>query len=655
MKTIRLFSFFSLLFLFLLCSTSGHAQTLTASITSHIDNICSGQCNGALTAAGSGGSGTYTYSWSPGGSNTASISSLCAGTYTVTVMDALGHTATTSATITEPTAISGTPTTTSSACGRSNGTAIISVTGGTGAYSYSWTPGVGAGQGTASVSGLSPGSYTVFIIDANNCQYINTISITNTPGPTATPVSSTNVSCFGASNGTATITASGGTGALTYSWSPSGGSGPTATGLSAGNYTATVSDANGCDAVVTSTITQPAQLTANASQTNVSCNGGANGSATVNPTGGTSSYTYSWTPSGGVAGTATGLSAGTYTATITDAHGCTTMSVSTITQPQPLTCNSSGINSTCGYSNGELVAIPAGGTATYTYSWTPIGANTPSVTGVPTGTYTVTITDANGCSISSVAVVQNTPGPSSSVSGTGATCYGVSDGTATDVGTGGTLPYTYTWAPTPPGGQGTPTASGLTAGSYTVTIADANGCVSTHTVTIVQPTILSIVTTSSTSESCASCCDASASITAGGGTPAYTYSWSSSPVQTTATATALCAGTYTACISDHNGCSVCENVTVTFSNGIQETTDDSKLDLYPNPASDQVTLVFSTQSSGTALITITNILGENVYSEKIPVSRILTKSIDLSSYSSGIYFVSIQTAQKIRSKKLVKH
>ena len=162
--------------------------------------------------------------------------------------------------------------------------------------------------------------FTIYDINPGGAYFPGTNPIFTVLTPCAlslTTASQTNVSCNGGSNGTATVSPSGGTPVYTYSWAPSGGTAATATGLSAGTYTVTVTDANLCTATRNFTITQPTAIsTATAAQTNVFCNGGSNGSASVTPSGGVGGYTYSWSPSGGTAATATGLSAGTYTVTV---------------------------------------------------------------------------------------------------------------------------------------------------------------------------------------------------------------------------------------------------------------------------------------------------------------------------------------------------
>src|SRR5690606_16659043 len=165
----------------------------------------------------------------------------------------------------------------------------------------------------------------VTVTDANNCTKTTTVTIAE-PVLLEASIALTNVvnvSCFDGNDGSAMVTVSGGTAPYTYSWSPSGGTAATASGLTAGTYTVTVTDGNLCTTTRTSTIAQPTALTATTSQVNVSCNNGSDGSALVTVSGGTAPYTYSWSPSGGTAATASGLTAGTYTVTVTDGNLCT--------------------------------------------------------------------------------------------------------------------------------------------------------------------------------------------------------------------------------------------------------------------------------------------------------------------------------------------
>ncbi|RZK14607.1 MAG: hypothetical protein EOO86_18315, partial [Pedobacter sp.] len=340
---------------------------------------CNGGSNGAASVVASGGSGAYTYVWSPSISTTAGANGLVAGTYTVTVTDASGCTASRAFTITQPSLLNTSGSQTNVSCnGGTNGTATVTASGGSGGYTYLWSN----GGTTATITGLMAGNYRVTVTDANACTAIRDYTITQQSAIT-TSTTQVNVSCNGGSNGSATVTASGGAGAYTYLWTPSGGTGATATGLVAGTYNVQVTDANACTKNQSVTILQPAALVATAgAKTNVSCNGGSNGSATVNVTGGTGSYTYSWSPSGGTAASATGLVAGTYTVTVKDANLCQTTESFTITQPSLLNASASQTNVSCnGGSNGTATVTVTGGTGAYTYSWLPRGGTAATASG----------------------------------------------------------------------------------------------------------------------------------------------------------------------------------------------------------------------------------------------------------------------------------
>ncbi|MQP63669.1 hypothetical protein GFJ99_13305, partial [Flavobacterium sp. LMO6] len=282
-------------------------SAIVATPLSQTNVSCFGGSNGAAAInTPTGGAGGYSYNWTPGnptGDGTTSVTGLTAGTWTCTVTDANSCTSTRTFTITQPSAIVATPLsqTNVSCFGGSNGAAAINTpTGGAGGYSYNWTPGNPTGDGTTSVTGLTAGTWTCTVTDANGCTATQTFTVTQPTALSLTPASQTNIACNGGSNGSATVSVSGGTAGYTYSWAPSGGTAATASGLSAGTYTVTVTDANSCTATQSFTITEPTALVATpASQTNVSCNSGSNGSATVSVSGGTAGYTYSWAPSGG--------------------------------------------------------------------------------------------------------------------------------------------------------------------------------------------------------------------------------------------------------------------------------------------------------------------------------------------------------------------
>jgi large repetitive protein len=533
--------------------------TALANTSSQVNVLCNGALTGSATVVASGGTPGYTYSWAPSGGTAATATGLGAGTYTCTITDANGCARTQSFTITQPTALSNTSSQTNILCnGALTGSATVVVSGGTPGYTYSWAP---SGGTAATATGLGAGTYTCTITDANGCTRTQSFTITQ-PAALANTSSQTNILCNGGLTGSATVVVSGGTPGYTYSWAPSGGTAATATGLGAGTYTCTITDANGCTRTQPFTITQPAALANTSSQTNILCNGGLTGSATVVVSGGTPGYTYSWAPSGGTAATATGLGAGTYTCTITDANGCTRTQSFTITQPAALANTSSQTNVTCnGALTGSATVVVSGGTLGYTYSWAPSGGTAATATGLGAGTYTCTITDANGCTRTQSFTITQPVAITNTNSQTNLLCNGATSGSAIVNVSGGTPGYSYLWAPS---GGTAATASGLGAGTFTVTITDANGCTSTQSFTITQPAAIAAIP-ASTAATCGGN-NGTASVIASGGTPGYTYSWA--PLGGTAsTATGLPAGTYTCTITDANGCTTTSIANVSNTGG----------------------------------------------------------------------------------------
>ena len=553
---------------------------LTATTTSV---TCNGLSNGSATATATGGTASYTVGIiaPPQGGATATgvevMSGLAAGFYTVGVQDENSCTATFPITITQPAALTVVATGTNVTCnGLNNGTGVATANGGTGTYLYNWSP---SGGTAATANNLSPQTYSVLVTDGNSCTATATLDITQPPLLNIT-ATTTSVTCFGLSNGSATATATGGT--LPYiiainASPPQGGISTetyAASGLPAGTYTFGVQDANSCQDTVSITITQPALFAASiTSFTNVSCFAGNNGAATVSGVGGETPYaSYSWSLIGGTAATSTSsLTAGDYTATITDANACTATATVNITQPALLTLTTATTGVTCnGLSTGCATVIPFGGTPTYTLG---INSTPPQIIicpgpgiqqpfcGLPAGSYTIGAQDAQGCLTGTVITITQPPALTSTTTQTNVTCFGLSNGTASVNPTGGTTPYTtYSWSPS---GGAAALASNLTAQPYTVTVTDFNNCTTTSTLTITQPPLLTTSILISHNDSCNGDHNGSATATSMGGTTPYTYSWNTAPLQTDSTASNLPAGTYSATVTDAQGCTATTYTTIT--------------------------------------------------------------------------------------------
>jgi hypothetical protein len=454
------------------CSNS-FTQTLTdpspLSINAVSTNIlCNGTTTGAIDVTVSGGVTPYTYNWG-GGVTTEDRTDLAAGTYAVTVTDANGCTITTSKTLTQPTALTIAKTLTHIACfGATTGDITTTISGGLAPYAYNW----GGGVTTQNRTNLSAGTYNLTVTDASNCTATSSIIIlTQPPAALTLTTNVTNIGC-GGGTGAINLNPNGGTAPFTYNWA-SGVTTEDRSGLAAGTYAVTVTDANGCTATTSATITQTLGPVLSTSATNVLCFGGT---GTINLTvTGAAPYTYAWSD-GAATEDRTGLATGTYAVTVTDVNGCTASTSATITTPSVmLTLSATTTNVTCnGSTTGAIDLTTTGGTAPYTYNWGS-GNTTQDQTGLAVGTYTVTVTDANNCTATLSKTITQPNALALSTLITQVTCVGGTDGAIDLTVTGGTSPYTYAWT----GGATTQDRTGLGAGTYTVIVTDANSCTAT--------------------------------------------------------------------------------------------------------------------------------------------------------------------------------
>jgi large repetitive protein len=561
--------------------------TVVSSNYSGQDISCFGLTDGSAEVQHNSGTPPYFYLWdvAAGAQTTQEATNLGAGTYFVTITDSNGCTIDNNITLVEPPQLDATTSVTSdyngediSCNGFTDGSAEVIPTDGTPPYTYLWDAAAG-NQTTQEATNLGAGTYFVTVTDDNGCTIERNITLVEpTQLDATTSVTSDyngeDISCNGFTDGSAEVIPTEGTPPYTYLWDAAAGNQTTqeATNLGAGTYSVTVTDDNGCTIERNITLVEPPQLDAITSVTSdyngedISCNGFTDGSAEVNPTDGTPPYTYLWDAAAGNQTTqeATNLGAGTYFVTVTDDNGCTIERSITLVDPTQLDATTSvtsdynGENISCnGFTDGSAEVVPTDGTAPYTYLWDAAAGNqtTQEATNLGAGIYSVTVTDDNGCTIERSIVVSQPAQLNASVNvssnyhGQHISCNGLSDGSALVSPINGTAPYNYQWDAST-GNQISQEANNLSAGNYNVTITDINGCSISRNITLNEPTVLT-VNTSSVDVVCGS---SLGSVTAhpSGATPGYNYLWSNG-IQNQ-TATGLIVGNYLVTVTDINGC-----------------------------------------------------------------------------------------------------
>ncbi|MFN8278099.1 MAG: T9SS type A sorting domain-containing protein [Chitinophagales bacterium] len=376
------------------------------------------------------------------------------------------------------------------------------------------------------------------------------------------------------------------------------------------------------------TVAGTTPLSVSGVKTNVSCNGGNNGAINITATGGTSSYTYNW-GNGVTTEDRSNLTAGTYNVTVSD--GSTTATASfTITQPTALTSSTSSTPSTG--SNGTATVTAGGGTTPYTYLWTTTPAKTTaSINGLAPGKYYVQVRDSNGClKYDSVVVANNSTALSVAGVKTDVSCSGGSNGGINITASGGTGNYTYNWG----GGVTTEDRSGLAFGTYTVTVSDGSAT-ATASFSITQPSPLG----SSTSSTPSSGNNGTATVVPTGGTTPYQFTWSTTPAQTTATATGLAPGKYFVQVADSNGCLKYDSAVVALQTGINAVVE-SNIIIYPNPAQQ---MLFINGHTGLCNYSIVDMLGR-VWHNNVSVN--LPASVSVEELPQGSYLLMIRNSDQ---------
>lgn len=504
--------------------------------------VSTGVCtdNASASVNPTGGKAPYTVNWSNGATGN-SVTNLTQGIYFVTVTDASGCKIDGQVNVSKANGISLVFLKTDPTCGIANGKLEGCIPGGgLGPYTFNWNN----GATTQTISNVGPGTYKLVVTDGAGCQDSSTITVNN--ASTMTLTKAITQSLCGSSTGSASImSVVGGVAPYTYKWS-SGQTTASITNVPAGNYSVTVTDATGCAEISSFNITNSNDFVLGINKTDAACNGVSSGSATAQLTGGTSPLTYKWS-TGATTPAIANLSAGTYALTVSDAAGCQQSSSITINNGVALTVNTTTTTSLCNASSGSVsVTSVTNGTAPFSYKWSS-GQTTQTISNVSAGNYTVSVTDASGCTAIAQVAVINSNGFTLQIAPTNAACNGVSNGSAVAQVFGGTGGFSYKWST----GASTPTIANIGAGTYSLTVTDASGCKDSSTTTIGNAKTLTINATTANTL-CNGTTGSATVATVAGGTAPFIYKWSNG--QTTQTATNLANGTYNVTVTDASGC-----------------------------------------------------------------------------------------------------
>ena len=539
-------------------------DTLITVVQSMTNVNCAGDMTGTATVSVVGGTMPYSFSWTNNAATTATLSNAGVGTYTVTGIDDNGCQSTADVTIGQNSVITITQVdTTKLACaGDMNGGFVVTYSGGTLPYSYSWSTNPAVDTNNA-VTGLGAGVYYLTMTDGLGCVRTDTFNLAEPAGMSGI-TSAKDLNCATDQNGEAYITVSGGTMPYSYIWSSNTVDNDTITGLIAGKYFVTVTDDNGCTYTDSATVTAPPIIDISVTTTEVSCLGGANGTATASVTGGTGGYTYLW-DSLQTGQTATQLSAGQHILIVTDLSGCQISDTFNVNQTaQILPSSISSVPVSCfGGNDGSATIEVTGGTEPYTYFWTTTPAQDSSTAiGLTQGTYQVFVSDANGCVLAPINITVNEP-PAlviDSIVGADPLCNNSDDGSVTVYPSGGTPSYDYQWSGS---NEITNTNNNLFAGAYSVTVTDAKGCQTTSQTNLADPLMLvGFISTSSTT--CNGGKDGRIEIdTVVGGAAPYTYSIDGiNFLSTDIVFFGLFGGNYDVTIKDAKGCTFVQTVLI---------------------------------------------------------------------------------------------
>ncbi|MEQ9405748.1 MAG: T9SS type A sorting domain-containing protein [Cyclobacteriaceae bacterium] len=597
---------------------------------------CNGDSDGYFSFSGAGGVGPYEYSIDGTNFQTSSLfENQSAGTYTITLRDANSCTATMQWEVTQPGVLTvsadATGTTT---CGGADGQIELTPAGGTFPFRYRLNG--GPPQTNPVFSGLSAGQYTISIDDSKGCisMITSTISDPVTSNITATP---TDIECNGTATGGIVVSVNGGSSPFEYSLD--GINFQTSNqfdNLVSGNYSITVKEGTGCTQTVSTVISEPSALTGTAVITDLSCFESGNGEISITATGGTGAIEYSIDGTNFQSGnTFTGLSAGSYDVTIIDANNCSYLINTSLDEPLEVMAAASTSNASCiGSLDGSITVTTTNGVAPFSYSLDGGTVQSGNVFDLlDPGTYSIAVMDANGCgSTLTDIVVEASTTIVPSLMNVDILCNGDATGEISITTTGGTTPYEYSIDGT--NYQSDATFSNLVAGSYIVTVRDANGCSGTEEIELTEPSALAVSVAQN---------DKSFVITATGGSSPYEYSLDGTNFQSSSNFNDLDFGNYTFTVRDANGCTIESDE---FSIVLGLDSNENRISVYPNPTSDYLFI----SSDKVTMVRVFDLNG------KMQQQYDKAERIDISDLKAGLYLILLldDNAEVLSTNRLLK-
>ncbi len=635
-------------------STSNITVTQPAPIVVTVDSWVGLSCfesgDGEIHVSATGGNGEYLYALNSTGEQTSGdFYDLESGVYFIEVMDGNSCSGNTSVTIGQPTQIVASVVTGNSTCGNFNGNILIIASGGSGSgYVYNLNEGLQI-NGTGNFVGLHSNEYGVHVTDGTGCEANFEALVSDSDGPSIATWTHTNVSCNGGDDGSITInTTSGGTGLITYSLD--GSTFQTSNvfaGLTAGNYNVIAKDANGCTGEVSVTVSQPSGFTILLNETDVTCFGASNGTISVLAGGGSGTLAYSIN---GFTFQSSplfeNLSPGAYIITVKDAGGCEGTASIFIETAHQIHLSAGVLRVSCfGAADGAINATAFGGTGSIQFSLDGVNYQTSGYFNNLAGSlaYTVYARDANGCVVThnySVTQPQNLVLASDVID---VSCAGGNNGVINLTMSGGTIPYHFHWS----NFENTEDVFNLNAGTYSVIVTDDNGCDVAANFVVNAPTNPLIINGTVTNASGATNADGNIDITVTGGSGPYSFAWNNG--STSEDLTAILPGTYYVTMIDANGCEQMSFFTVEVTIGIEEVYNHGTLNVYPNPATDKITIDLGTSTLANKIVMV-DPAGKVVF-EDVPNSNKF--DVNVEQYAEGTYLMNIYFGEEVVVKRIV--